>query len=279
MFKITKATTKTDLSNALVANLPLVEKQDKTLAEQIVYAGKNPDKATRKDLVDLVKEVMQTLGNKFIVPAAAQEKTEKPKTENLVKRPAPKKTEDTSEDDETDEDETEDTEDEVEEEPKSKTKKSGKTAKKPDKKGAVTALEDTNNPKAVQLAKQFPETITVDGEKYEVAHDVKTIADLASEDDEFEFAFYWTKRHLRQFPYFNDWLGHPKSFPDDLDTCQLIYVSDDSKVAYAVSDTTEAVYSIFPNDLEEVDGLRIAAGIEFQIYRKVKSEDTEDDAE
>jgi len=269
MFKITKATTKAMLSDALVANLALVQKQDKTLAEQVVYAGNNADKATRKDLVDLVKEVMQTLGDKFIIPASAQEK---PKTENLVKRPAPKtQTEEDTSDDEGD-DETE------EEAPKKTTKKSGKSAKKPsDKKGAVTALDETNNPKAVQLAKQFPETITVDGDTFKVAHDVKTIADLA--DGEFEFAFYWTKRHLRQFPYFNDWLGHPKSFPDDLDTCQLIYVSDEGKVAYCVSDTTEAVYTVLPSDLEEVDGLRIGAGIEFQIYRKVETEDTEDDTE
>ena len=112
----------------------------------------------------------------------------------------------------------------------------------------------------------FPDTIKVDGETYEIAHEVKTIKDLL--DGEFEFAFYWTKRHLRQFPYFNGRLGQPTSFKNDLDTAQLIYVSDEGRVAYCVSDATEVPYTILPSDLEEVDGLRFVNGCEFQIYRR-----------
>ena len=38
---------------------------------------------------------------------------------------------------------------------------------------------------------------------------------------------------------------------------------------------TEAIYTILPTDFEEVDGLRMAGGIEYQLYRKVVDEEQE----
>ena len=237
--KITAKTTKNDLVKVLRVNYKTLEATDKNLADRVTYTVKN--KATRKDLVDIVKEVAEALGDKFVEPVAEV------KAENSVKKPA--KVEKNTEAETPAEDE--------------KPKKTKKSAKKAD---GVTVLEE----KAVQLVAKFPESIEVDGETYEIAHEVKTIKDLL--DGDYEFAFYWSKRLLRQFPYFNRYLGQPKSFPNDLDTAQLIYVSDTGKVAYCVSDATEAPYTIFPEDLEEVEGIRFTNGLEFQIYKKADEE-------
>lgn len=286
MFKITAKTKMDTLKQVLHDNFTAIKAVDtddaKALASTIKYASDHADKTTRKDLADMVKETMKLLGDKFIepMPVAAETKTEttgetqkkgkkspaQPKAENSVKKPVGKKlTKVEDSDDESDEEEVA--------EPKTETK-AKKSAKKSTTKKVegVTALEsETDSPKSVQLAKMFPETIEVDGETFKVDHSIKKIEDLA--DGEFEFAFYWTKRHLRQFPYFNGSLGQPKSFERDLDTAQLIYVSDEGKVAYCVSDATEAPYTVLPADLEEVDGMRIGSvsSIEFQIYRKVES--------
>ena len=90
-----------------------------------------------------------------------------------------------------------------------------------------------------------------------------------NKDEEIVFAYYWTKRHLKQFSYFGGWLGQPKSFDNDLDLATAIYVSDEKKVSYQVSMYTEAIYTILPTDFEETDGVRVAGGIEYQIYRAV----------
>ncbi len=291
MFKISRTTKTEELKKVLSANYKALKVADKSLADRIMYASKHEDKATRKDLVDLVKEAVTVLGDKFVVPALAEEKTPEkevqtpakkttkdttPKAENSLKTKAKKSSKTTP---------VKDAETPVKEEApakevakKSTTKKEEsktKAEKTPAKKSAkktdgVTVLEDTD--KTVQLAKEFPETIEVDGETYKVDHTIKKMEDLA--DGEFEFAFYWNKRHLKQFDYFSRVLGQPKSFPNDLDTCQLVYLSDEGKVAYCVSDATEALYVVLADDLVEEDGLRIASlsCIEFQIYRKVDAE-------
>lgn len=289
MFKISRTTKTEELKKALSANYKALKVADKSLADRIMYASKHEDKATRKDLVDLVKEAVTVLGDKFVVPALAEEKTPEkevqtpakkdttPKAENSLKTKAKKSSKTTpAKDAEAPAKEAKTPVKEVakksttkKEESKTKAEKTPakKSAKKTD---GVTVLEDTD--KTVQLAKEFPETIEVDGETYKVDHTIKKMEDLA--DGEFEFAFYWNKRHLKQFDYFSRVLGQPKSFPNDLDTCQLVYLSDEGKVAYCVSDATEALYVVLANDLVEEDGLRIASlsCIEFQIYRKVDAE-------
>ena len=277
MFKITTKTKMETLKEVLTLNREQVEK---TLQESIDYTLNPKHNAKRSDLVDLVKEVMSELGDKFKTPETKDTKT---KTENMVKKPKAKSApaEEPEEDEAESEEDEDEPEDEPEEEEKPKAKKTSakkssgakKSPKKSSKKeDGVTALETVDSPKAVQLAKMFPETIKVGDETFKVDHSIKKLEDMA--DGEYELAFYWTKRHLKQFPYFNTWLGQPKSFPNDLDTAQLIYVSDEGKVAYCVSDSTEAVYTVLPDDLEEVEGLRIGSGssIEFQIYKKVEED-------
>lgn len=280
--KITTKTTKEQLKSFLGANAKAVKAQDKDLFDQIAYADKmaktDDSKVTRKDLVDLVKSVISLLGDKVIEPALAQEAPlapVEPVAENSVKKLAKgvSKKQKSMEDEEPATEESGETETaEVEE--KVDTKKSAKKSlgKKSEKKSkdGVTALEGSD--KTVQMAKQFPKTIEVGDSKYELATDIKSMEDLynaLNNDEEIVFAYYWTKRHLKQFTYFGGWLGQPKQFDNDLDLCTAIYVSDEKKVAYQVSMYTEAIYTIVPADFEETDGIRIAGGIEFQIYRAV----------
>ena len=281
--KITTKTTKEQLKSFLGANAKAVKTADKDLFDQIAYADKmakkDDSKVTRKELVDLVKSVIALLGDKCVEPALAQEKAPAtPQAENSVKKLAKgvSKKQETKEESSSEESgESEKTAEETQgAEEKKAPKKSLSGKKKPaTKKEGVTDLEPTtSSDKAVQLAKMFPKTIEVGDAKYELAEDIKTLEDLyeaLNKDEEIVFAYYWTKRHLKQFDYFMGWLGQPKSFDNDLDLATAIYVSDEKKVSYQVSMYTEAVYTILPTDFEEVDGVRVAGGIEFQIYRAV----------
>lgn len=262
-------------------------------------------KVQKADLVSLVKDVMKVLGDKCTEPKSSkEEKTEaetpvetvetstetteapvEPKAENSVKKLSKKsktssKTSQKATETKAEEPKSEPVAEETQkEEPKTEsvdTKKSakkslgGKKKKETTPKEGVTVLEDTE--KTVQLAKMFPKTITFEGAEYDVAHDIKNMNDLfnALGDEngkEILFAFYWTKRHLRQFPYFGEILGQPDSFENNLDICTALYVSDEKKIAYLISRYTEAFYSILPHALEEFDGLRVSDGIEYQIYR------------
>lgn len=287
--KITAKTTKEQLKKILGANAKAVKSQDKDLFDRIAYADKmakkDDSKVARKDLVDLVKEVITLLGDKIVDPALAQEtpaetpvKTPvEPQAENSVKKLAKgvSKKQDVPKVDEESEKTAEKTAEktqEVEAEKKTAKKSLGAKKKEAPKKEGVTVLNPEAQAKAVQLAKMFPKTLTVEETTYELAEDIKTMEDLyeaLSKDEEIVFAFYWTKRHLRQFPYFSGWLGQPKSFDNDLDLATAIYVSEELKVSYQVSRYTEAIYAILPDDFTEEDGIRISGGTEFQIYRAV----------
>lgn len=289
--KITTKTTKEQLKDFLGANVKAVKEQSKELFDRIDYASKmakkDDSKVTRKDLVDLAKEVIALLGSAVVEPALAQEAPLapiEPQAENSVKKLAKgvskkqKSMEETAESSE-ESGESEETAEETQEAPAKEEKVDKKSAKKSlggkktaPKKDSVTALEGSENQKTVQMAKAFPKTLTVGDTTYELAEDIKTLDDLyeaLNKDEEIVFAYYWTKRHLKQFPYFGGWLGQPKSFDNDLDLATAIYVSDEKKVSYQVSMYTEAVYTILPTDFDIEDGVRVAGGIEYQIYRAV----------
>lgn len=291
--KITAKTTKQELKDILNANVKAVKEKDNNLYDRIVYTGKkakeDDSKVTRKDLVDLVKEVITVLGEEIVEPAKTEENTLapiEPQVENSVKKLAKgvsKKQKSMEESVPEEVVESEQTAEETQEtpaEPKKEEKVDKKSAKKslgkkkeqPKKDGVTDLAPVSNSSKAVQLASAFPKTLEVGDSKYELAEDIKTFDDLyeaLSKDEEIVFAYYWTKRHLKQFPYFGGWLGQPKSFDNDLDLATAIYVSDEKKVSYQVSMYTEAIYTILPTDFEVEDGVRIAGGIEYQIYRAV----------
>ena len=281
--KITAKTTKQELKSFLGANVKAVAKKDKGLFDRIAYADRvskeDDSKVRRADLIALAKEVITLLGKSVAEPALAEETPVEPVAENSVKKLAKgvskkqKSMEDEVPEDVEDGDETaEETEETVVDTKKSAKKSLGGKKKEAPKKDGVTALDDTKNDKAVQMAKMFPKTLEVGDTKYELAEDIKTMDDLyeaLNNDEEIVFAYYWTKRHLRQFPYYGGLLGQPKSFDNDLDLATAIYVSDEKKVSYQVSMYTEALYAVVPTDFPEEDGVRINNGIEYQIYRAV----------
>ncbi len=281
--KITAKTTKQELKDFLGSNMTQVQKKDKGLFERLAYTSamleKDEKKVTRNDLAGLAREVIRVLGNSVVTPALAEETpAETPvevKAENSVKKlnkGVSKKQKSMEEPKETPVEDTVEETEEVAEKPSKTAKKTKGDKKTPKKDTVVPPLEGAENKKAIQLAKMFPPTLTVGDTSYELASDIETMEDLHTaleDDEEIVFAYYWTKRHLKQFPYFDDSLGHPKSFDNDLDLATAIYVSDDNKVSYQVSMYTEAMYSIFPDNLKEEDGMRFSHGIEYQIYRAV----------
>lgn len=283
--KITAKTTKGELKDFLGANISKVQKKDKGLFERLAYTSamleKDEKKVTRNDLAGLAKEVIKVLGDKVVTPALAEETpAETPvevKAENSVKKlnkgvsKKQKSMEEPKE--ETLVEDTEEVTEEVAEKPSKTAKKTKGDKKTPKKDTGVTPLDGAENKKAIQLAKTFPPTLTVGDTNYELASDIKTMEDLHTaleNDEEIVFAYYWTKRHLKQFPYFSGLLGQPKSFDNDLDLATTIYVSDENKVSYQVSMYTEALYTIIPTDMPvDEDGIRYANGMEFQVYRAV----------
>lgn len=271
--KITTKTTKEQLTSFLEESLKNLT--DSNLKDRIKYAlVAEEDKVTKKDLSDLVKEVVKSVAGEQKAKQKAEPKAQ-PKAENSVKKPIKKKVEVPEESAESEE-----TAEETEAPAKEEKPKKSKLGNKKPKKEKVASMEASKI--SVQMATMFPKTFEVRGAKYELAEDIKTMDDLydaLAKDEDIVFAYYWTKRHLKQFPYFSAMLGQPKSFDLDLDLAEVIYISEEKIVSYQLSLYTEAVYTIIPDDFEEVDGIRLANGIEFQIYRKFPLEATEESAE
>lgn len=272
MKKITAKSTKQELKDFLGANILAVKKVNKDLYDQMVYADKmlkkDESKVTVKDLLDLARESLKILGESAVFPTkkVAVENSTKKLTKKVKEEPKEEIAEEPMVEIKAVEEEPK-----VEEEKPAKAKKSLGKKKEQPKKDGVVALEENSN-KAIQMAKMFPATLQVGDETYKLAPEIKTMEDLYTtlQDGEKEvvFAYYWTKRHLKQFNYFGNLLGQPKSFDNDLDLATAIYVSDEKKVSYQVSMYTEAFYTVLPEHLEEENGIRIAGGIEFQIYIK-----------
>lgn len=257
MKKITAKTTKKELKDILNVNVKAVKEQDKDLYDRICYAGKmskeDDSKVTRTDLASLVKEVIKLLGDKLVEPQLT------PVAENSVKLKGG----------------TTKVKEEVVE-------KSEKTAEKEEPKAEKTAKkslgkkkdDDTKSSKEEVVQNDiFPEEMTVDGVHYKLAHDITSMEDLlgAIEKDETIFtAFHWTKTDLKKYPYFPGVIAkNPKSFEHNLDLASALYVSEHNTVAYFLSTYTEGCYNLIPDDFEEVEGIRYAGMMSYQIYRAV----------
>lgn len=264
--------TKAQLTTVLNENFKAVKRVSKEIADSIQYTAKaykeDERSVTKKDLLDLVKDVMNALGEQFILATDSMDISVPVLAENSVKPSGKKLSKKSKAEPKEEEPKTE----KKAEEPKEK------APKKPTKKSAVSQKgKKTKSEKEVILAEQFSEEITVpseDGEdRYTIAHDIKSMEDLIeafNNEETIVFAMYWSKRHLKQFNYFNGDFDSPSEFPMDLDLASCIYVSDDGVVAYATSLYTEGCYMFKPDSFEEIDGLRFAGSIEFQIYRLVE---------
>lgn len=155
--------------------------------------------------------------------------------------------------------------------------------KAPSKPKLVTQKPVVNEEKQRILAENFPKEFTAEGiGKLRVLTDevktLKDVYDLVTAGKSIFFAMYWTKRHLAQFQY--DIYGvnakadmtklAKNGFPNDLDLAQLMFVSEEHKVAYVVSAYSEVIYSILPTNLEFTDGMRFTNGIEYNIYEIIE---------
>ena len=84
MSTVVNKLTKAQLGEVLSKNFSAIKKADKELGDSISYTSKayNEDEksVTKRDLLDLVKDAMITLGDKFILPTAT------PVAENSVKK-------------------------------------------------------------------------------------------------------------------------------------------------------------------------------------------------
>lgn len=275
--KITAKTTKDQLKSILGANAKAVKTKDKELFDRIAYADKmakkDDSKVSRKDLVDLVKEVMKVLGDALVEPSLT------PVVENSVKKigkGVAKKQQ--SMEDKTPAEPVENTEEAPAEPPKKEenVEPKKKSAKKSlgKKKETPKKDDDTASKGTVQEEKViFPEVLKLSDEdtEYKLAHDIKSMDDLykALENDErIVFAFHWTRVDLKKYPYFDGMLKTPKSFEHDLDLATTLYVSEERKIAYHISTYTEGCYNTLPDDFEEIDNIRYA-GMMFNIYRAV----------
>lgn len=237
---ITAKTTKAEIRDYIEASSKKkAVKANKKLAE-VIKKALNIDikKVKREDLVKVANAITKVLST----PATAETVQAENSTKKISKKAK-------------------------KEEPKTEEKETSKKSKKSNKK--AEELKDSRSLLATK--ENFPEELEVGETKLKKADDLKTMEDIlnAFEDETLMFAFYFPKRRLKQELYFGGILGQPKSFDNDLDLTSLVYVSDDKKVAYTVSNYTEAVFIILEEDLEKIDGIRIAGDTEFEIYRVV----------
>lgn len=239
-----------------------LEKVNKTLREMVEYtvrqAKDSMRNVTKADLYELAKEVQSAF--------SGEQQVLKP-VENSIK--AVEKTEE--------EPKTDDTKKTVKKSGKADKKTNKTTKKTTDKKESPVKVLKSNSKHETELAEQFPKTLDLDGATYKVNLDIESIEDLSKavygDEKELVFAFYWNKRHLRQFNYDPSKVSTKKikEFPNDLDITTPIYISEDSKnVAYLVSVYSEVLMFVTNDELKvEEQGLRFCKGVEFSIYEKV----------
>lgn len=158
------------------------------------------------------------------------------------------------------------------------------TAEKTEKKdqGEPVETQTRTSRKEREFAIKFPDFIErqVDDTmvKYTKCDDLyHTIDDIRKASDDgytLLFACFWSPRLLKQFDYKAqfDVDSVPKAFPDNLDVAELLLTCDTMPKLFALSLETEAMYAFREEDLEPVDGIRVSAGLEFEIYQHKDAE-------
>ena len=224
-------------------------KDDSSLVDRIVYtlskAGKDLKSILKADLLDLADEVQNTLEAQKIVGAV--ENSTKNEEEIDIKK-VPKKA-------------------------KAKAKVKKEEAKEKEEANDKPKAVKGNESKSKELAENFPKEVLVGEEKYSINFELKTIEDIVKaleEGTKIVFAFYWTKRHLKQFPY--DMYGictkSVKEFPQDLDLAQVIYPTREGTALYLVSLYTDIMHIVMADELKIEDNMRFCNGVEYNIYTK-----------
>lgn len=259
----TKGATKANLLDAL-RDLPKTVK-DKSILDRVNYTLEKADKSVKNVTVgvlsDLIADIKASLSP---APAPVEASRKTPKT-------TPKKAE-------PDDDVDDDTDDEEEEE-KPTPKKSGKKSLK-----MKTAKPKTKASKELPIAKMFPATLTFESEEgkqelvcaHDKYHDIDEVRSALNEGKTLFIAAYWTKRHIQQYNYKEQFMvpNAPKSFPDDLDMLNVVITCDTVDRVFAMSTYTEALYKFdgetFKPIEDDDDGekftVRVSNGMEFEVY-------------
>lgn len=240
-----------------VTNENLLERVKYTIAQ----AEKSIKKVTVSDLKDLVVEAQSLLATPAPAPVEGMKKSAKKPSKKVV---------------EPVEDDTDDEEPAEEEKPAKKGKKSLKMK---------TAKPKTHASKELPVAEMFPEELSFeadDGEKtlvcvHDKYHTMQEVRDALEEGKTLFIAAYWTKRHIQQYDYKEQFRVPqvPKSFPDDLDILNIVVACDSFDRVFAMSTYTEALYqfngeAFTPVEDKNEDGdeftVRVSNGMEFDVY-------------
>jgi hypothetical protein len=269
-------TTKKELADYLKGMQPkLIGKKFKNLADRVNYTLKgfaqDAKAVVREDLFELANEVAQAFTPATPAPVENSVKlAPKPKTEAKAEEKAPAPTG----------------------KPKLAAKGGDKAPAPAEKAPATNGKAATNgkpapankpDPKVETetqvsvkqkiLASKFPAEYKSDLGNLKLNTTIKSMEDLykavVDEGKDIVFAFYWSPRHLAQFTYDADNIAGKKkfkNFPNDLDLSKAVYVSEEGKVAYAVSLYSEVIYAVQPDDLVIENGLRFCKGCEYNLY-------------
>lgn len=281
--------TKKELYTLLKTNISKAE-GDQNLFDRITYAVKTFEtdqrKVSREDLFELCQElaniVIPTTVPAETTPAEGKKSDSKPKESSLKpKNKGSKKTEKPAEKEAETDEETD------EEAPAEKPKKKG-GIKSSKKKNEVESLPPVST-KGIDTgsATFFPEVLELDG------LDTKLVS-CAGEYESFDqirkaleaekslyFACYWTKQQVKKFEYASSYQVKPETckngFPNDLDILNAVLTCETMDRLYAMSLYTEALFRFEGEDFKAVEDtdprsgkkfrVRVAAGMEFEIYR------------
>ena len=236
-------------------------KDDSSLVDRIVYtlskAGKDLKSILKADLLDLADEVQNTLEAQKIVGAV--ENSTKDEEEIDIKK-VPKKEEEAKV-----------------KKAKAKVKKAKAKVKKEEEAKEKEEIKAEpvkgNEDKERELAKNFPPTVLVGEEEYSINFELKTLEDIVKAIEsgtKVVFAFYWSKRLLKQFKYdiYGIYPKKIKEFPQDLDMAQLIYATREGTAMYLLSLYTDVMHIILEDELDIEDNMRFCNGVEYNVYTK-----------
>lgn len=156
---------------------------------------------------------------------------------------------------------------------KAAAKAAEKAAKEAEKAAIAAQKEKEKIPQLspVLLAQTFPAEIHHEHFGKLVRNDeIETLAQFRAAYESGKrllLAFWWSRRHLKQFDYDARLAAPRNGFPNDLDIAQPVYISDSNSVMYAVSHYTSRLYDLYPSTLALSDDfLRFLNGCEFTIY-------------
>jgi hypothetical protein len=280
---ITSKTTKEGLVDYLKTVVAKVT--ERNLRDRVTYTIAKATEATKKDLMDLAKEVQS-----FMAPTQLNLVEGALKPKNITKQDTPKTDEseeaakeilkviDGNKNDAPAKDTGKKTiggKNKKNDAPKEEDKKPEPPKDDKPKTDKSSGKKDEVAPQTMVVVASFPKEVDTELGHLKLNHDIKDIQayhKAIEEGKELLVAFYWNKRMLAQFEY--DVNGvvakQPKSFPHDLDLCNPIYVSDNFRVAYMLSAYTEVMFCVRPKDFEIVEDQRFCDGMSWDIYEITK---------